>query len=294
MTNEVVFMRLLDQLKQQRDFTNNEQRIAAYILANLPAMTTIYLKDLAAATYTSHSAIIRLAQKLGFRGFREFQTALTTAAANEAHALDTVDANFPVAPNDDAQMIAKKMAALTVNTINATYQQLDTALLQQVAQTLRGAQRLFLFAQGDSQMRARSFQNKLVKLNQFAIIAEEYGDEAWNAANLTPNDVAIFISYAGTTRTHQQFVTYLQQQKVSIVVLTGNPDSPLLSAATYPIVTVQSEYNFAKIGTFASQAAFEYVLDTLFSLMYAQDLPTNLRSLQQKQQLMQAGPLTTK
>ena len=287
-------MSILVTLKQQADFTSTEQRIGHYILANLDQMPTIIIKDLAAKTYTSHSAIIRLAQKLGYHGFRDFQRALTTEIIAQAHQATAVDANFPFSANDSVTTISHKMARLSVNAIQTAQQQLDTTQLAQAADLLTQSNRIFIFSQGDSQLRARSFQNKLVKINRFALIAEEYADEAWNAANLTPNDCALIISYAGTTRIHRQFATYFHEHQVPIIVLTGNPQSPLIDQATYHLLTVQTEYNFAKIGTFASQAAFEYVLDSLFAVMYAQDFHDHLQDLQKKQQLIQDGPLTTK
>ncbi|AUI78035.1 MurR/RpiR family transcriptional regulator [Lactiplantibacillus pentosus] len=287
-------MSILISLQHPTDFTSTEERIGAYILAHLNQMPTLRIKDLAAKTYTSHSTIVRLTQKLGYHGFRDFQQALTAEIATQQHQSTTVDANFPFSDNDSVQTISAKMATLTINAIQTAQQQLDAAQLAQAANLLMQANRIFIFAQGDSQLRARSFQNKLVKINRFAIIADEYADEAWNAANLTTEDCAFIISYAGTTSVHQQFATYFADHQIPLLVLTGNPQSPLLAQATTQLLTVQSEYNFAKIGTFASQAAFEYVLDSLFATMYAQDFHANLQNLQAKQQLLQAGPLTTK
>ncbi|MFC6182238.1 MurR/RpiR family transcriptional regulator [Lactiplantibacillus daowaiensis] len=287
-------MLILDQLQQTTDFTATEKRIAAYILAHLPAVTTIYIKDLATATYTSHSAIIRLAQKLGYHGYRDFQHALSAAAVTQAHTVQAVDVNFPVAPDDDEQTIAKKMADLTVTTVQKSFAQLDVPALRALAAQLTQAQRIFIFAQGDSQMRARSFQNKLIKINKFAIIADEYADDAWNAANVGPKDCAFFISYNGTTHVHQQYAQYFHDQHLPSLLLTGNPNSPLIPLVQHDLVSVQAETSFAKIGTFASQAAFEYLLDSLFAVMYAQDLKHHLTDLQHKQQLIQGGPLENK
>jgi len=287
-------MLILDQLKQTADFTTTETRIASYLLQHLDTAKSMYLKDLATATYTSHSAIIRLAQKLGYRGFRDFQQALTTAAVAQARTVTEVDANFPFNADDDPQAIAKKMADLTVTTVQRSFDQLDTTTLTAMAQTLDQAERIFIFSQGDSQLRARSFQNKLIKINKFAIIAEEYADDAWNAANLTSRDCALFISYAGTTKIHQQFATYFHDQQIPCLVITGNADAPLIPLSSQHLISIQSENGFAKIGTFASQTAFEYLLDTLFSVMYAQHFQQHLSNLHQKQQLIQAGPLTTK
>ncbi|WP_137626114.1 MurR/RpiR family transcriptional regulator [Lactiplantibacillus pingfangensis] len=287
-------MLILDALTQQTDFTTTEKRLADYILANLPTLANLYIKDLAAATYTSHSAIIRLAQKLGYHGFRDFQHALTVAATAQSQALTTVDANFPFQATDTAATIAKKLADLTVNTIQTAYAQIDATQLTAAAKLLDQADRIFLFSQGDSQLRARSFQNKLIKINKLAIIAEEYADDAWQAANVTPQDCAVFISYAGTTTTHQHFATHFHEQHIPTVLLTGNAQSPLIALTTQQLISVQPEKDFAKVATFASQAAFEYLLDNLFSLLYVRDYRQNLLKLQQNQALMQNGPLQTK
>ncbi|BEI50736.1 hypothetical protein YMSE1_11140 [Lactiplantibacillus plantarum] len=93
-------MSILIALQQQSDFTSTEQRISSYILAHLDQMPTILIKDLAAKTYTSHSAIIRLAQKLNYRGFRDFQRKLTAESIAQAHQAATVDANFPFSATD--------------------------------------------------------------------------------------------------------------------------------------------------------------------------------------------------
>jgi len=287
-------MLILDQLQATATFTATETRIASYLLQHLDTAKTMYLKDLATATYTSHSAIIRLAQKLGYHGFRDFQQALTAAAATQARTVAPVDANFPVAAGDDAAMIAKKMADLTITTVQRSFDQLDTKALTQMAQQLDQAERIFIFSQGDSQLRARSFQNKLIKINKFAIIAEEYADDAWNAASLKTTDCALFISYAGQTASHQQFATYFHEHQIPSLLITGNPQAPLIPLVQQALVSSQTENDFAKIGTFASQTAIEYLLDTLFAIMYAQHFHQHLTDLHQKQQLLQTGPLTTK
>ena len=286
-------MPIITALQQQTDFTATEQRIADYVLAHLDLVPTILIKELAAATYTSHSAIIRLAQKLGYTGFRDFQRALTTAAAQRDNQ-PPVDPSFPFSENDSVKDIADQLADLTISAVQTTRRQIDPVALAKSAHLLATAKRIFLFSQGDSQLRARSFQNKLVKINRFAIIAEEYADQAWNAATVTPADCAFFISYAGTTNEHARFLQYFHEHHVPTIVLTGNPHSPLLQLTDHQLVTAPSEGHFAKIATFASQTAFEYVLDTLFATLYAQDFRTNLTNLQTNQQLMQDGPLQTK
>lgn len=57
------------------------------------------------------------------------------------------------------------------------------------------------------------------------------------------------------------------------------------------LVVSQEEYDFAKVATFSSQIAFDYVLNTLYSLMYTQNYQENLLNLKEKQELIQKGVL---
>lgn len=281
----------LNKLKQQQHFTLTEKRIADYLVQNIDQIPAIYIEELAKQTETSHSAIIRLSKKLGYSGFRELKLAISSYVHSQLHISAAVDPNFPFNENDSAMTIAKRMADLTIDTVKKTLSQLDEVLLNKVTELIDSADRILLFAHGDSQIRGRSFQNKLIKLNKFLIIAEEYADEYWNAANLTNKDCAIFLSYSGTIPKYERIMQHFNNQQVPSILVTGNQNSSLVKQAEITILAIQEEYDFAKIGTFSSQVAFEFILDTLFSILYAKEYRQNLLNLKAKQQLLQTGLL---
>ncbi len=284
-------MLIIERLKQQENFSMAEKRIAEYILEHLTDIPTIFIQDLAEKTFSSHSTIVRLAQKLGFSGFREFKDALAEVVYAQLHSSDEVNANFPFHPLDTPGEIAKKMADLTISTIRRSLIQLDEDQLTAAVDALMQAERIFLFARGDTQLRARSFQNKLIKINKFAIQAEEYVDTEWNAVSITEKDCAFVMSYSGILHPYNKIMQYLKEKGVPIIFLTGNPDSSMVPFATHLLLMMQEEYDFAKIATFSSQAAFEYVLNTIYSVMYTKDYETNLRNLKENQELMKTGLL---
>lgn len=275
-------MLLIDKLKIQADLTTTEKRIAEYILNHLATIPAINVDELAKKTYTSHSSVIRLAKKMGYEGFRDFRVAISAIAHSNLYREEQVDANFPFLPQDSTQEIAKKMADLAVDTVKKTYAQLDHDILATSADLLAKAERIFLFAQGDSQIRGRSFQNKLVKINKFLIVADEYSDEDWNAVNLTQKDCALFITYRARVPQYERILKHFLNENVPSVLLTGNARSNLIPLARQAIVFTQAEMDFIKVSTFSSQVAFEYVLDTLFSLIYAKNFNGNIQDLKNK------------
>lgn len=285
-------MLIEDKLIRQDTFTTTEKRIADYLQANFEAAVYVTIEELAKATYTSHSAIIRLCKKLGFTGFKEFRLEL----GREVHQLlaqfdQTIDANFPFSEQDDGATIAKKMAELSIQAVKKTQLQIEDQPLDTIAEKLTQAQRIFVFAKGDSQITARKFQNKLVKLNKFLILAEEYSDSSWNAANLTKEDCAVFISYSGRIHHYEKIMSYLKHVGTPTLLLTGNEHSEMAKKASMCLVISQGELDFVKVATFSSQIAFDYVLNTLYSIMYAQNYTANVLNLKEKQQLIQHGLL---
>lgn len=285
-------MLLIDKLRLQQDLTNTEKRIADYILENLAEIPAINVADLAKNTYTSHSSVIRLSQKMGYEGFRDFRVAVSEIAHSDLYRSNPVDANFPFLPQDSTKEIAKKIADLTINTVQRTYAQLDDQILDEAAALLANAERIFLFAQGDSQIRARSFQNKLVKINKFLIIADENADEDWNAASLTSRDCAIFITYRARVPQYERMLKHFLNENVPSILMTGNSSSNLIPLATQSIVFSQEELDFIKVSTFSSQIAFEYILDTLFSLLYAKNYQENLADFKKKNKWIENGILS--
>ncbi|WP_142423352.1 MurR/RpiR family transcriptional regulator [Enterococcus durans] len=285
-------MLIEDKLIRQDTFTTTEKRIADYLQANFEAAVYMTIEELAKATYTSHSAIIRLCKKLGFTGFKEFRLEL----GREVHQLlaqfdQTIDANFPFSEQDDGATIAKKMAELSIQAVKKAQLQIENQPLDTIAEKLTQAKRIFVFAKGDSQITARKFQNKLVKLNKFLILAEEYSDSSWNAANLTKEDCAVFISYSGRIHHYEKIMSYLKHVGTPTLLLTGNEHSEMAKKASMCLVISQGELDFVKVATFSSQIAFDYVLNTLYSIMYAQNYTANVLNLKEKKQLIQNGLL---
>ncbi|WP_225047157.1 MurR/RpiR family transcriptional regulator [Lacticaseibacillus kribbianus] len=278
------------QLAQGADLTATERRIADYIAAQPEAATELTIQQLAAKTFASHSAVVRLAKKLGFAGFVPLRKAIAAENLQRLLAMRPVDANFPFRTGDSALTIAQNLADLTTATVRRTLAQLDAAQLSAAADRIQRASRLFLFAVGDSQIRARSFQNEMTKLNKFAVLAGAYQDESWAVASLTPSDLAIFISYSGAIPSQLRTLQVLANCGVPTLLITGNAGSAGRDAATQTLVCAQPEYDLMKVGTFASQAAFEYVLDTLFAILYARDYQRNLARI--KTRVTRQPPLT--
>ncbi|MEJ8302441.1 MurR/RpiR family transcriptional regulator [Saccharibacillus sacchari] len=261
-------MKILLQLSDMKNFTPNEASIARYVLHQRERMLNLNIRELAQETYTSHSTVNRLTRKLGLSGFRAFMLGLAAEFQQENGTGGPIDPNYPFGLDESPAQIAREMSELVKGTVDRSAALLDNAVLAQTAEMLEQAERIFIYALGDSQIRAKSFQNKLMKINKYAIIATELSEWAYHTLNLSQNDCVIFLTYHGKSSIYPKIARHLIDHRIPFLTITSSVSSPLAQLSPILIRVPGDEAKHEKIGPFASQIAFEYVLNVLYSCIY--------------------------
>ena len=274
-------MKLLLQLTEMNNFTANETSIATYILTHKDNILPMSIQELAKATYTSHSAINRLTRKLGLPGYKAFILKLAREFQQDAHIISKVDPNYPFERGESTIQVAKEIAELMKATIEKNFAFLDEALLSRAAEVLDRADKIFIYALGDSEIRAKSFQNKLIKINKYAVIATELYEWEYHTVNLTAQDCAIFLTYHGMSANDLKAAQYFARNNIPFITITAAHQSDLAKLSTFCIQVPEDEVKHAKIGTFSSQIAFEYVLNVIYSCIYQMNYSTNKQAAEQ-------------
>ncbi|WP_072732862.1 MULTISPECIES: MurR/RpiR family transcriptional regulator [unclassified Paenibacillus] len=270
-------MKILTQLTDMNNFTPNEKSIASYILTHKELMLHLNIQELAKATYTSHSAINRLTHKLGLSGFKEFSIKLAREFQQDAQNISNIDPNYPFALGESSLQVAKDIAELMKETIEKNFAFMDEASLTEAAHLLDQAKRIFIYALGDSQIRAKSFQNKLIKINKYVVITTELSEWAYHTINLTPQDCAIFLTYHEKSPIFLKAAQHFSREKIPFITITANHQSELAKMSTICIQVPNDETKHAKIGTFSSQIAFDYVLNVIYSCIFQIDYANNMQ-----------------
>ncbi|MFB1097799.1 MurR/RpiR family transcriptional regulator [Terribacillus sp. JSM ZJ617] len=268
-------MNIIGKLMTMRDFTPTEKTIAAYILEHKEEVIHLNVQQLAKVVYTSHSAIIRLIQKLGLKGYKEFIVGLAqelqiTVAHSE------IDINYPFNSTAPVLQLANDMADLMSSTVEKTFNYLRQEDLENAVQMLSSANRIYIYAFGDSQIRAASFQNKMLKIDKHVIIATQLAEWAYHTQNSDKSDCAIILSYHGMSDTFAKAAAYLHAQETPILVITSDERGELTKWGTTNLIVPNSEEKFAKIGTFSSQLSFEYILNVLYACLFQENYEVNV------------------
>ncbi len=257
---------ILEQLKKQEQFSDTEKDIAVFILKRGEEVVHMTVRELSDACYTSPTAVMRLCAKLGCDGFRDFKVKLLKELENTE---EETDFNRPFYIGWSTQKISKTIYDLNRQAMKEALNTIDCASLEKAAKIIANARMTFLYGHGDSSIRARNLMNRLFKINKLCILASESHEEAGLSNNATEKDTGIFISYRGGNSTFVTCAKILKKKKCPVIVLSADVKTELTELADVHLTIPDLEHSGDNIGTFYSQAAFDYLLNVLYSLVYS-------------------------
>lgn len=262
---------LLKKMNHLAGFTENEKGVIQWILEHPSETANMTVTQLAAASYSSSTTVMRVTQKLGCDGFRDFKLKFVKEIESEKFVQKHVNFTTPFEITDNTAMIVSSMASLFKESVDVVNASLDPRQLTRTAEIIQKSSRLFFYAVGDSGITCKSFMNKLIKIGRYAFFADENGDHNAVTATTTENDCAFFVSYSGIEDFFPACIHGLKNNGTKIITMTSNPDSIIARAADECILLPDLEDDH-KYATFYSQQAFSYVLNILYAVLYAQSL----------------------
>lgn len=262
---------LLNRLNDRQLYSDADWTLAQFIYNNMVDVIGMTVSELAEKAYSSAGTIVRLSKALGYSGFKELKLALVKELESSKYVHQSVNFNVPFSSYSSSQDIVNSMASLYREGIDILQSTLNARKLDVIADKILHAKRLFLFGIGDSLLTCELFANKLIKINYYAILATERYDEGIAVENLSNEDMAMFITYTG----NEKFIPYVENdgfKKAFVVTITANGSTPLAKESNEVILIKNLEGDRdERTATFYSQLAFHYVLNCIFSIVYAKD-----------------------
>ena len=139
--------------------TDKEQQIVRHCFALGAHIEGLSIHDLAEQQDVSAAMIVKLAQRLGFSGFREMKQALV-----EYSHLPVVDLHSELDPNDDAPTVMGKVFNTALHALQETLAILDPNALMQAAEILRSAASIDIYGAGGSGAMALDAHHKFLRI----------------------------------------------------------------------------------------------------------------------------------
>jgi DNA-binding MurR/RpiR family transcriptional regulator len=272
----LVLMIISNKLESLDTLSKSEEILAKYILSekeNIEKLSTI---DLANATYTSPSTVVRLSKKLGFSGWNE----LKEKYLEELHYLNRhfneIDPNYPFEQHDSFLTIASKIGHLATETIQDTIALLKNEELKKAVDLLDKARIINIYGISNSLLMAYDFRHKMLRINRRVEIMGLPAEQIYVASNSSPNDTAILISYTGETAEGLQIADILRKNKTPIIAITSIGENSLKGFADCTLSISTREKLYSKIASYSIDNSIHLVLDILYSCLFKLNYKENL------------------
>ena len=270
-------MLIIDKIKQTH-FSNAENIIVEFITQNSDKILNLTTQEIARETHTNPTSLIRVAKKLGFTGWTDFKQAYHREWLYSQENFDAVDANLPFNKDDSVLTIANKIGSLEQQTIQDTMELFDNTELEKARQLLVSAESIQIYGSFTNSLIANDFVTKMRRIGVQVDIPSNYDDPRYVAARSGKDQCAIVISYTGSNEKTLEYVNMLHKRSVPIISITSVGNNPIAEMSNSNLHITTREHLTSKIGNFTTNIAIIFILDVLYSIVFAEDYSKNFET----------------
>lgn len=265
--------------------TQAEEQVIRIMAQNPREVLTMQTSELAKAGYCSPATVIRLCQKLGFRGLKELKLAISEelgyAAANNT---SSFDASLPM----------KKVVADIVELYQKTMSQIQTLVdyteVEKAASLIHKSSLVHLFGMGASYLVAEDFMMKLARVKKVGCLYHDIHLQLVDAGNVGVDEVCLIISYSGQTREVLKAAQEIRQNGGIIISLTQYSDNQLARMADCRLYVPATE-EALRISAGSSRISQLVMIDILFSRILAMDYESSMVRIVDSQHILPKLPM---
>ena len=255
-----------------------ERRVAQAVLDDPGGAARQSISELSRSCGTSATTVVRFCRAVGLGGYPELRLALAAAVATDDAGAGGVAAG-DINPDDDAALIAKKIAYADAAAVTDTANHLDQTVVVNVVNALAAANRIDIYGVGASGYVGLDLQQKLQRIGRPAVAWPDPHLAITSAALRTEGDVAVGLSHTGTTVDTIDPLREARRGGAVTVAVTNFPWSAITEAADHVLLTAARETAF-RSGAMTSRIAQLTVIDCVFVVLAQRDLPATQAALE--------------
>ena len=251
-----------------------EQRVADFILKHPDELIYLTVTELAERTETSESTVVRLCQKIGYKGYQEFKIML---ARDLVGPTETVYEQ--IEPGDSLETLKAKIFQANAQALKDTIEVLSDAELRRAVDAIAACRKIEIYGIGGSAPLALDAYHKFMKLGIVAVWLNDSDLMAMSSSLLAPGDVALGISHTGASRDVCDAMEHAQQAGATTICITHRATSPITKVCNIKLFTAAKETAFGSDAT-SSRIAQLSIIDTLYAGLANADYETALGRIQ--------------
>jgi DNA-binding MurR/RpiR family transcriptional regulator len=263
-------------LKNKESLSTSERAVLDYLIENKDEVIDLGVEKIAEAAYTSPASVVRMCQKLGYKGFKDFKIDFILSNANVTIAESDYQHDIILTKKyQDGKTAIKN----NIRILEETLKIFDEKSVEDAAKIIMGARKILIYGKGSSYLVCRDLEMKLRRINKLAIAQGESHDQLIDASFLNEEDVAIFISNSGKTKEIINSALLAKDNKAKIVSITKFGTSTLANLSDIVLYTssIEGEFRSAAMSSRISQLS---MVDALYTHCAYVDIDRSVKMLE--------------
>ena len=259
-------MSILIKLRENKDFTANEEDIAKYIIKNFRNIRELDTNIIAAKTYTSNASVTRMCKKIGFNGFQDFKMKMI----EEVVSLENQEINFDnsdIDKKDSTAIIIEKLNKLSISSLQETKLLQEVSMIDSVVDLITEKEVIDFYGIGASHIVCLDAQYKFMRAGKIVNTFEGSDLQHVQAVNSNLKHLAILISYSGLTKEILDIAEILQEKEIETVSITGYGNNKLVKKCKYNLY-VTSREALIRSAAIYSRISMLNLIDVLYFVYY--------------------------
>lgn len=242
-------------------FTNTEKKVADYVLENIKDVIYMSITDLADACDVGESSVFRFCKTMNLKGYQEFKIAL---AHSISQGEETPQISGQITMQDTIGELASKILTTNVSALTDTFNLINEDDISTAIDYIIAADRVHFFGVGASLMTAMEAKNKFMRVTNKTECSIDTHLQIMSAALMTDKDVAVLISYSGSTKDTIEVARVVKERGAKIIAITRFAKSPLTSYADITLLCGANEGPLQG-GSLSAKLSQLYLLDLLYA-----------------------------
>lgn len=241
-------------------FTNTEKKVADYILGNTKDAIYMSIIDLADACGVGESSVFRFCRSLDFKGYQDFKIALAHSSAMEDI---TPQLSNEITIEDGIDEVSTKILNSNINALNETRKLIKEDDISTAIDYLTKAESIHFYGVGASLMTAMEGKIKFMRITPKTECSLDSHLQVISASLLTKKDVAIIVSYSGSTKDSIDLAKTAKRKGAKVIAITRYSKSPITTYADITLLCGAKEGPLQG-GSLSAKLAQLYLLDVLY------------------------------
>lgn len=246
--------------------TKSEQKVADYVLLNTNNVIYSSIDELAEMANVGDTTVLRFCRKVGYKGFQSFKMAL-------AQDLTVQMANYEDKLSDEIQYgdtineVSQKTLNYMIQGLNETKVLLAEKSLEEAIEYIINARRVEFFGVGTSSLTALDAVYRFIRIGINAGCYIDTHIQNMNASLLTADDLAIGISFSGSTKDTVEALSLAKKSGAKTICITHYAKSPITKYSDIVLISGSKE-NPLQGGAISSKVSQLMVIDIIYNNVF--------------------------